>query len=314
MSDFYSGFWDWYIAIITIVSVIGCAIFLKSQSKAKVKLLDNGEPESTAHVWDENLREYQHPLPRWWVVLFYGTVVFGIGYLLLFPGLGTQYKGALGWTSAKELQAENQAADARFGPMFDAFLARDIPSVAGDARAHQIGERIFLNNCAQCHGSDARGNEGFPNLTDEVWIWGGTPEAIEETITEGREAVMPPQIDTVGGEDKALDVANYALSLSGAKHDDARAARGQETFAAVCAACHMPDGTGNQQMGSANLTSHALLYGSGLDAVLNAVKNGHHGVMPAHKNVLSKAQIHVVAAYVYSLSHPGGAAVPAAHP
>jgi cytochrome c oxidase cbb3-type subunit 3 len=307
MSDFYSGFWDWYVAIITIVSVIGCAIFLKSQSKTKVKLLPNGEPESTAHVWDETLREFQHPLPRWWVVLFYVTVVFGLGYLVLFPGLGTQYKGSLGWTSAKELRAENQAADARFGPMFEAFLQRDIPSVAADARAHQIGARIFLNNCAQCHGSDARGAKGFPNLTDDEWIWGGTPEAIETTITDGREAVMPPQIDNVGSQDKAVDVANYVLSLSGSTHDAARAERGRETFAGVCAACHGPDAKGNQQIGAPDISNQIWTYGGTQAAILEAIEHGHHGIMPAHKDVLTKAQIHLVAAYVFSLSHPASA-------
>lgn len=303
MSDFYSGFWDWYIGIITVVSVIGCAIFLKSQSKSTVKLLDNGEPESTAHVWDEDLREFQHPLPRWWVGLFYITVVFGLGYLALFPGLGTQYKGALQWTSARELQAENQVADARFGPIFDAYLKRDIPSVAGDARARQIGQRIFLNTCANCHGSDARGARGFPNLTDEVWIWGGAPQDIEATITEGREAVMPPQLEALGTKDDAADVANYVLSLTNAPHDAARVAHGQEKFAAVCAACHGSDAKGNPQIGSANLTAPVKTYGNSLAAVMDAIEHGHHGVMPAHKDVLTAAQIHLVAAYVYGLSH-----------
>ena len=303
MSDFYSGFWDWYIGIITVVSVIGCAIFLKSQSKSTVKLLDNGEPESTAHVWDGDLREFQHPLPRWWVGLFYITVVFGLCYLVLFPGLGTRYKGALQWTSARELQSENQVADARFGPVFEAYLKRDLPSVAADARARQIGQRIFLNTCANCHGSDARGARGFPNLTDDIWIWGGAPEEIEATITDGREAVMPPQLEALGTKEDAADVASYVLSLTGAPHEASRVARGQEKFAAVCAACHGADAKGNPQIGSANLTAPVKTYGNSLAAVMDAIEHGHHGVMPAHKDVLSPAQIHLVAAYVYGLSH-----------
>jgi cytochrome c oxidase cbb3-type subunit 3 len=310
MSDFYSGFWDWYIGVIAIVSVIGCAIFLKSQSKSTVKLLDNGEPDSTGHVWDGDLREFQHPLPRWWVGLFYITVVFGLGYLVLFPGLGTQYKGALNWTSARELQAENQVADAHYGPIFDAYLQRDIGTVAADPRARQIGQRIFLNACSSCHGSDARGARGFPNLTDDVWIWGGTPEAIEASITDGREALMPPQIDAIGTPGDAADVANYVLSLSGEPHDASRAAHGHEKFAAVCTACHGADAKGNQQIGSANLTAHAKTYGNSHAAILDAIMHGHHGVMPAHKDVLTPAQIHLVAAYVYGLSRP--AASPAA--
>lgn len=312
MSDFYSEFWDWYVAIITIVSVVGCAIFLKLQSKTRVKIQKDGKPEGTGHVWDETLREYQHPLPRWWVALFYLTVVFGIGYLIFFPGLGTKYKGALQWTSAKELKAENQVAEARFGPLFDSFLQRDLISVAADPRAHQIGERIFLNNCSQCHGSDARGAKGFPNLTDEEWIWGGTPEAIETTITEGREAIMPPQIDNVGSMESAIDVANYVLSLSGSQHDAARAARGQEKFASICAACHGADAKGNQQIGAPDLSNKIWTYGGTQAAIVDAIEHGHHGVMPAHKDVLTKAQIHLVAAYVYSLSHlaPGSAPAP----
>lgn len=307
MSDFTSGFWDWYVAIITIVSVVGCAVLLITQSRIKVKRREGGEPEGTGHVWDGDLREYQHPLPRWWVMLFYITVAFGLGYLLLFPGLGTQYKGLLGWSSARELQAEQQAADARFGPIFDAYLQRDLPSLGGDARAHQIGERIFLNNCAQCHGSDARGNRGFPNLTDQEWIWGGTPEAIETTITEGREAVMPPQLDNVGSIGRAYDVANYVLSLSKSRHDEARAARGQEIFAGICAACHGADAKGNQEIGAPDLSNQIWTYGGSVEDIVDAVRHGHHGVMPAHKDKLSKAQIHLVAAYVYSLSHPPGA-------
>jgi len=303
MSDFYSDFWDWYIAIITVVSVVGCAIFLKLQSKARVTVREEAKPESTGHVWDENLREYQHPLPRWWVVLFYLTVVFGLGYLVLFPGLGTKYKGVLQWTSANELKAENQAADARFGPLFDAYLKQDIVAVAADSRAHQIGERIFLNNCSQCHGSDARGAKGFPNLTDEEWIWGGTPEAIETTITEGREALMPPQIDNLGSVETAYDVANYVLSLSGSPHEAARAARGREKFASVCAACHGADAKGNQEIGAPDLSNRIWTYGGTQAAIVDAIEHGHHGVMPAHKDVLTKAQIHLVAAYVYSLSH-----------
>ena len=308
MSDFTSGFWDWYVAILTIVSVIACAVFLKSQSKARVKLLPSGEPESTAHVWDDTLREYQQPLPRWWVVLFYLTVVFALAYLALFPGLGTQFKGVLGWTSAKELHDEDVAADARFGPLFDAYLARDIPSIAGDPRAHQIGAHIFLNNCAPCHGSDARGARGFPNLTDEEWIWGGTPEAIETTITEGREALMPPQIDNIGSEELATDIAHHVLSLSGSRHDAARAARGAASFGAICGTCHGAQGKGNPELGAPDLAVPVGTYGGGEAAILDAIHHGHHGVMPAHKDVLSKAQIHLVAAYIYSLSHPGAAA------
>jgi len=304
MSDFNSGFWDYYVAVIAVVSVVGCAVFLKMQSNVRTKLGKDGRPETTAHVWDENLRELQQPMPRWWVALFYLTVVFALGYLVLFPGLGTRYKGTLNWTSAGQFKGEMAQADARFGPIFEAFLQRDLVQVAADPRAHQIGERIFLNNCSQCHGSDARGGRGFPDLTRQEKIWGSTPEAIVASITDGREALMPPMAASVGSADDVLDLANYVRSLSGSSHDAARAARGQPKFA-VCAACHGPEGKGNPQIGAPNIGNAVLRYGSSVDAVVDAIEHGHHGVMPAHKDVLTPAQIHLVAAYVYSLGHPG---------
>jgi cytochrome c oxidase cbb3-type subunit 3 len=306
MSDFSSGFWDYYVAIISLASIIGCAVFLKLQSKVRAKLGEDGQPQTTSHVWDGNLREYQQPMPRWWVALFYITVVFALGYLVLFPGLGTRYKGALNWTSVGQYKGEVAAADAKFGPMFEAFLKQDLVQVAADPRAHQIGERIFLNNCAQCHGSDARGGNGFPDLTREEKIWGGTPEAIETTITGGREATMPPMAAAVGSPEEVADVANFVRSLSHSAHDPARAARGQAKFV-ICAACHGPEGKGNPQIGAPNLSLPVLRYGSSVEAVVSAIEKGHHGVMPAHKEVLTPAQIHLVAAYVYSLSHAAGA-------
>jgi cytochrome c oxidase cbb3-type subunit 3 len=303
MSDFNSGFWDYYVAIISIVSVVGCAVFLKMQSKVRATLDEHGNPQTTHHVWDENLREFQQPMPRWWVTLFYITVAFALGYLLLFPGLGTRYQGVLHWTSSGQYRGEVAAADARFGPMFDAFLKQDLVQVAADPRAHQIGERIFLNNCSQCHGSDARGGNGFPDLTREEKIWGGTAEAIETTITAGREGLMPPMAAAVGSATDVADLANYVRSLSRSTHDDVMAARGQPKFA-VCAACHGLDGKGNPQIGAPNISNAVLRYGSSVEAVVSAIEHGHHGVMPAWKDVLTPAQIHLVAAYVYSLSHP----------
>jgi len=179
-SQFYSAFWDYYIAIITIVSVVGCAVFLWLQSRRTVKAQINakGEIQTTGHVWDGDLQEYHNPMPRWWIWLFYLTVLFSIVYLILYPGLGTQWQGVLKWTQVGQYQGEVKAADAKFGPIFAAYAAQPIEQVAGDARAKQMGERIFLNNCAQCHGSDARGSRGFPNLADGDWLYGGAPATI----------------------------------------------------------------------------------------------------------------------------------------
>lgn len=306
MTDFTSIFWDYYIAIITVASVLGCAVLLYSQSTRRGSSAADA-PETTGHVWDGDLQEFHNPLPRWWMWLFYLTVVFALVYLLLFPGLGTQYKGLLKWSSAGQHAAEMKEAEAKFGPLLAAYLQQPLPQVAADPRARQMGERIFLNSCAQCHGSDARGTRGFPNLADAVWYWGGTPEAIRQSIAEGRTAVMPPLGAAIGGADDVTDVANYVLSLSGVAHDSARAARGKEKFA-VCVACHGADGKGNPALGARDLTQRgSWLYGQTAGAIAETITKGRSGVMPAHKDILSDAQLHLVAAYVLSLGEQAAA-------
>lgn len=300
MSDFYSVFWDYYIAIITVVSVIGCAVFLRMQSKRRVVVAPGAEPETTGHVWDGDLREYHNPMPRWWIVLFYLTVLFSVVYLVLYPGLGTQFKGLLNWTSAGQHAAEVKRADERYGPLFAAYLQQPIEKVAVDPRARQMGERIFLNNCAQCHGSDARGTRGFPSLADSEWQWGGTPEAIVQTIASGRQAAMPPMAAAVGGGEDVSDLAHYVLSLSNSAHDSVRAARGKAKFVA-CAACHGADGKGNPQVGAPDLSNRIWTYGGSAAAIAETITRGRQGVMPAWKGILSDAEIHLVAAYVYGL-------------
>jgi cytochrome c oxidase cbb3-type subunit 3 len=308
MSDFYSVFWDYYVAIISAASVIGCAVFLKLQSRRRVIVAPGQEPETTGHVWDGDLREYHNPMPRWWIVLFYLTVLFSIVYLILYPGLGTQFKGLLKWTSAGQHAEEVKRADAKYGPLFAAYLQQPLEKVAADPRARQMGERIFLNNCAQCHGSDARGARGFPSLADNEWLYGGTPEAIVQSVTGGRQGVMPPMGAAVGSADDVTDVAHYVLSLSDSAHDSVRAVRGKAKFGA-CAACHGADGKGNPQVGAPDLTNRIWTYGGSIAAITETIARGRQGVMPAWKGILSDAEIHLVSAYVYSLR---GAATQAA--
>jgi cytochrome c oxidase cbb3-type subunit 3 len=300
MSDFYSVFWDYYVAIISVASVIGCAVFLKVQSRRRVVVAPGQQPETTGHVWDGDLREFHNPMPRWWIVLFYLTVLFSIVYLILYPGLGTQFKGLLKWTSTGQHAEEVKRADAKYGPLFAAYLQQPIEKVAADPRARQMGERIFLNNCAQCHGSDARGARGFPNLADSEWLWGGTPEAIVKSITEGRQGMMPPMAAAVGSAEDVADVAHYVLSLSNSAHDSVRAVRGKAKFAA-CAACHGADGKGNPQVGAPDLTNRLWTYGGSAATIAETITRGRQGVMPAWKGILSDAEIHLVSAYVYSL-------------
>jgi cytochrome c oxidase cbb3-type subunit 3 len=313
MTDFTSIFWDYYVAVITAVSVIGCGVFLWSQSERRVKVGSGPDPDTTGHVWDGDLQEFHNPLPRWWMWLFYLTVLFSIVYLVLFPGLGTQFKGVLQWSSVGQHANEVKAADAKFGPILAAYLQQPAEKVAADPRARQMGERIYLNNCAQCHGSDARGARGFPSLADNEWLWGGSPDAIKTTIVAGRQGNMPPMGAAVGGAEDIADVAHYVLSLSNSAHDSVRAARGQAKFV-VCAACHGPEGKGNPQLGSPDLTNRIWTYGGSVAAITETISKGRMGVMPAWKGVLSEAEIHLVGAYVYSLGAGTGTAQAAAAP
>ena len=299
MSQFTSGFWDFYIAAISLVSIIACGIFLKAQN-----VRGTNEADTSGHTWDEDLTEYNNPLPRWWAWLFYVTILFALGYLALFPGLGS-YAGMLGWTSLNQLEAENQAANARFGPLYEKFAAQDVTVVAKNPEALAIGQKLFLNNCAQCHASDGGGSRGFPSLTDRDWLWGGTPEAIKASITEGRTGVMPPMGAAVGGDEGVKDVAHFVLSLSGRTHDTLRAFRGKAAFQQACIACHGADGKGNQQLGAPDLTDGVWLHGSSEAAIIEQIQKGRSSQMPAHKEILSPAKIHLLTAYVHSLSRGG---------
>lgn len=300
MSDFTSGFWQVWIIALTLGGIAFCLLLLLSQKRAH-KPQKGEKIDDTGHVWDDDLRELNNPLPRWWLQLFYITIVFGLGYLALYPGLGS-YAGMLGWTSHGQYTAEKDAADQQLKPMFDRYAAMDIPALAKDPDAKAIGQRLFLNNCSQCHGSDAGGQRGFPNLRDNDWLYGGEPQNIETTITGGRQGMMPAWGPTLG-EQGVKEAVNYVLSLSGAPHDDALATAGKARFDTTCAACHGPEGKGNQALGAPNLTDKTWLYGGSERDVTETVTNGRHGQMPAWGERLGPARVHLLAAYVYGLSH-----------
>jgi len=296
MSDFISGGWGLFVAAVTIVSLIACLLLLVVASKRKVMANDN----TTGHVWDEDLRELNNPLPRWWMWLFVITLVFAAAYLTFYPGLGTN-PGTFKWSSVGQWENEQEKARAAMAPVYAKFKDMQAAELAKDAQAMGIGERLFVNNCAGCHGSDARGSKGFPNLTDNDWLWGGEPARIEETIAKGRNGVMPVMAGAVGTPDDVKNVANYVLSLSGSNHNAVAAEAGKAKFV-VCAACHGPDGKGNPALGAPNLTDKTWLHGFGEEAILAMVNGGKSNVMPAHEKRLSPEQIHVLAAYVWSLS------------
>ncbi|MFN0164425.1 MAG: cytochrome-c oxidase, cbb3-type subunit III [Burkholderiales bacterium] len=307
MADFTSGFWSGYIAIGTIVSLLFCIVLLIFTSSRTVIRDEKGNIQTSGHVWDEDLTEYNNPLPRWWMWLFYITIFFSLIYLYLYPGLGG-FTGSLAWSSTGQYAEEVKKAEAESRPLFAKFLAKDAATLATDPQAREIGARLFLNYCAQCHGSDARGSKGFPNLTDRDWMWGGTPEAIKTSILAGRNGVMPPMAAALGGEEEVKNVANYTLSLSGAAHDSIAAQKGRAKFA-VCAACHGADGRGNPALGAPNLTDKIWLYGGGVAAVTESIVKGRDNMMPAHREFLGEAKVHLLTAWVFGL---GGGEAPAA--
>ncbi|MEP6504378.1 MAG: cytochrome-c oxidase, cbb3-type subunit III [Betaproteobacteria bacterium] len=298
MSDFFSQGLSIYIAAATIVALAACLALLLVASRGQA----SSAADSTGHVWDEDLKELNNPMPRWWMMLFIITIAFSGVYLVLYPGLGSA-KGLLGWSSTGAYRAEQSQAAADLGVVYAKYAATPAAGLAQDPKAMAIGERLFVNNCAACHGSDARGSKGFPNLTDNDWLHGGKPEDIVETITHGRQGMMPPMAAAVGGAADVSNVADYVLSLSGSPHDAAAAEAGKAKFVA-CAACHGPDGKGNVAIGSANLTDKIWLHGFGKQAIVAMVQNGKTNIMPAQETRLSAAQIHVLGAYVWSLSQP----------
>jgi cytochrome c oxidase cbb3-type subunit 3 len=299
MSDFFSPGWSLYIAAATILGLLGCLALLLIASRGQTSATE----DSTGHVWDGDLKELNNPMPRWWMILFIITIVFSGVYLVLYPGLGSA-KGLLGWSSAGAYQADQNTATADLAVVYAAYASTPAADLSRDPKAMAIGERLFVNNCAACHGSDARGSKGFPNLTDHDWLHGGSPDDIIETITHGRQGMMPPMVAAVGGPTDVSNVANYVLSLSGSPHDAAAAEAGKAKFV-VCAACHGPDGKGNIAIGSANLTDKIWLHGFGKEAIEAMINNGKTNIMPAQEKRLSPQQIHVVGAYVWSLSQPG---------
>ncbi|MES2400857.1 MAG: cytochrome-c oxidase, cbb3-type subunit III [Pseudomonadota bacterium] len=314
MSDFTNGFWPWYVAAISLVSILACALLLWLAGKVTISPgAGDVNDNTTGHVWDEDLRELNNPLPRWWMWLFVITVVFALAYLAVFPGLGS-YKGLLQWSTDREHTEDVGTLSKQVAPLYAEFAAQPVEALAKDARALAVGERVFMNNCAQCHGSDARGSKSYPNLTNANvgWLGERTAAHIVQTVTNGRTGMMPPMAAAVGGEQELSELANYVLSLSGSPYNEIKAFSGKARFTA-CAACHGMDGKGNKALGAPNLTDDYWLHGWGEAAIISMVKTGKTNAMPAQSPKLTPDQIHVVAAYVLSLSgnSPAGASLPA---
>ena len=295
--DFVNDFWHFFIAGITIVSFIGVAWFLQSQTTRR--LAPGEKAEVMEHAWDGDLQELNNPLPRWWLYLFWFLIAFSVLYLVLYPGLG-KFQGAWNWSSAEQWKEEKSRVDAEFDKVLRPYLSQDVLTVAADPKAMESGRRLYLTYCSQCHGSDGQGSRDFPNLSDKEWLWGGDPDQVKQSITNGFQAVMPALGDAVGGEQGAREVAHYVLSLGGRPHDATLAAAGKEKYAA-CAGCHMEDGTGMAAAGYPNLTDEASRFGNTEEAIVESILKGRVGGMPAQA-YLGEARTHLLAAYVLSLS------------
>ena len=305
-----------FIAAVTILHILGYIglVYWTTHIKAGG---DAKEGEVIDHTWDGDLKEMNNPMPGWWLSLFYLMIAFAIAYLFLYPGV---YKGSKGWTQLTQYQQESRRVDARSAEYFRHYAGKSVEDLAKDTDALAIGRRIFLQNCAVCHATDAGGTPGnYPNLTDKDWIWGGTPENIINTITNGHTGAMPAggalisvtpgQAPNAEDQQKLEDVSNYILALGGYEHDQALAEKGKELYGTSCVACHGPDGKGNPVIGGINLADQTWLYAEDSEDpaalktfIQNQIQHPRNNVMPAWKDILGEAKIKVVAAYVYSLS------------
>ena len=298
MADFNSEFWHWYIALLTIASILGCIWLLIWMSSGKPPAGE--ETMTSGHTWDGDLTELNNPMPRWWLGLFYISIAFSGFYLLLYPGLGS-FGGLLEWSSSDEYKQEVAEVEARVGPLFARYQQQDIASLSQDADANRIGERLFASYCATCHGADARGARGFPNLRDGDWLWGGEPEQIKASIRHGRQGLMPAWKLPLGGDTGVEEVTQYLLSLSGRATLNDYAVNGEKRFKLFCVACHGQDAGGNIAMGAPNLRDNTWLYGGSASRIAESIANGRNGQMPAHGDFLGEAKLHLLTAYIYGL-------------
>lgn len=299
--------WSWYVIVLVAINILGCVWLLWWTGKRRP---GDPAPTDTSHVWDGDLTEYNKPMPKWWINLFYITIVFSIGYLIYFPGLGA-IAGVAGWTSSGEHAAAKAREDAKLEQTFAPYAGKSIDVLAGNPKALALGRSIFNNTCATCHGSTAQGAIGYPNLTDDIWHWGGTPDRILQTVLDGREGVMPEWgkvLTGMGGENAVDYVIAYVRTLSdpASMQNNYMAAQGRALYEGVCVACHGIDGKGNQELGAPDLTDDYWLYGNSTESLRQTITAGRHGTMPAHRLIIGETRARLAAAYIWSLSHPVG--------
>ncbi|MFK8048232.1 MAG: cytochrome-c oxidase, cbb3-type subunit III [Halioglobus sp.] len=290
-----TSFWSYWVIILTTISIIGMTWILLANRKTQQKNADN----TTGHEYD-GIQEYDNPLPAWWFYMFLITIIWGVGYLLAYPGMGN-FPGFLGWTQISQHDAEVSKANSKFQEMRDKYLAMPVSDIASDPVVRKMGQRMFGNNCAQCHGADAKGRYGFPNLTDDDWLFGGSPDNIKAVIREGRQGAMPAW-GSIIGDSGVTEVTAYLIAKNGRDADANLVAAGEKVFQTYCSACHGSEGLGNPALGAPNLNNGIWLYGGSESQIAHSVRAGRKGVMPAHKETLSEDKIHIISAYVYGLS------------
>ena len=292
------AFWHWFVAAGTIGFIIWCAWLVGwSAKQSPQNVADN---EVVGHKWDGDLQEWNNPAPKWWLYLYFMTIIWAAGYLVAF-GLGS-WEGTLGWSQKGQYDAEMAAAAERYEPIYASFAAMDFDTLSQHPEANELGRSLYASYCTTCHGSDARGATGYPNLTDNDWLWGNSENAIVTTITYGRNGVMPVLTPALGGETGINNMVSYVRSLSGLVEADAAAMSAQPMFVALCSACHLPDGSGNQAVGAPNLTDDVWLYGSSKEVVYETLVKGRNNMMPGHGELLGPDRTKILAAYVNSLS------------
>ena len=292
-------FWAWFVAAGTIAFILWAVwlIYWSAQQGPQGK----EDEDLVGHKWDGDLEEWNNPAPKWWLYLYFITIIWAIGYMIAYPGIGA-FEGLLGWSQEGQYEAEMEAAAAKYDPIYERFAGMDFEALAADPDAQRLGRSLYASYCTTCHGSDARGAPGYPNLTDDDWQWGSSETAITTSISKGRNAVMTPWAAVLGSDEAVSNMVRYVQSLSGLVEADDAAMSAKAQFTTLCAACHMPDGTGNPLLGAPNLTDEIWLYGSSDEAIRETIEQGRRGVMPAHGEFLGENRTKILAAYVYSLS------------
>jgi len=293
--------WSIFVAALVVLNIGGCVALLWYTAHRRAN--QSVQAETTTHVWDGDLTEYNKPLPRWWINLFYLTILFTIGYLVFYPGFGA-FLGTSEWTSVGELKAEEARMQELWNSRYARFDGQPIDVLAKDPDAVNVGQNLFANHCAACHGALAQGAEGYPNLTDDDWLWGGTPEQVLTTILDGRSGAMPAWGAALSEGNQLPAVTAYVMSLSG-HEKSALSARGEVTYKTLCVACHGIDGKGMQALGAPNLTDSIWLHSADPKDVGLLIANGRNNRMPAHGPLLGDTRARLAGAYVWSLRQSG---------